>query len=61
MSGQFSGLGEGAYVGQVNGAGMRISYLNNQVAVTAVPEPATMIALATGFAGVVQRRRARTR
>ncbi len=61
MSGQFSGLGEGAYVGQVNGVGMRISYLNNQVAVTAVPEPATMIALATGFAGVVQRRRARTR
>jgi hypothetical protein len=61
MTGQFAGLGEGAYVGQVNGAGMRISYLNNQVAVTAVPEPATMIALATGFAGVVQRRRARTR
>jgi hypothetical protein len=40
---------------------MRISYLNNQVAVTAVPEPATMIALAAGFAGVVKRRRARTR
>jgi hypothetical protein len=61
MTGQFAGLGEGAYVGQVNGVGMRISYLNNQVAVTAVPEPATMIALAAGFAGVVKRRRARTR
>ena len=60
VSGFFAGLPQGAIV-NVGSNPLSISYLNNAVTLTAIPEPASMASLLCSFAGLVGLRRCRRR